>query len=86
MYMFNKKNDKIDRKTLREERFKKVASRRVQEILNKLRLLGNCSDKANYSYTEEQVRKIFSVIDEQIKVIKVKFNHKLRSNKDKFSL
>ena len=33
---------------------------RVSEILNKLRLLGNCSNKANYHYTEEQTRKIFS--------------------------
>jgi len=84
--MFNKKPEKQDRKTLREERFKRVASRRVQEILNHLRLLGNCSDKANYAYTEEQVKKIFSVIDEQVKVIKVKFNHKLKSKNDRFTL
>lgn len=84
--MFTKKIEKTDRKTLREDRFRRVASRRVQEILNQLRLLGNCSDKANYSYNEEQIKKIFSAIDEQVKVIKVKFNHKLKTKKDKFSL
>lgn len=84
--MFGKNKDKINRSELRDERFKRVASRRVQEILNKLRLLGNCSDKANYSYSEEQVRKIFSAIDEELKKTKFRFNHKAKSKEDKFSL
>ena len=58
--MFRK--DKQDNKETKEERFKRVASRRVQEILNKLRLLGNCSERANYSYNEEQIRKISNTL------------------------
>ena len=82
--IFGKNKQKTDRTALREERFKKVASRRVSEILNKLRLLGNCSNKANYYYTEEQTRKIFSTIDAELKRVKVLFN---KPNKgDKFSL
>ncbi len=84
--MFNKKPEKQDRKTLREERFKRVASRRVQEILTKLRLLGNCSDKANYSYSPEQVKKIFSAIEDNVRETKARFNHKLKSKKEMFSL
>jgi hypothetical protein len=84
--MFGKKQEKISRGELREERFKRVASRRVQEILDKLRLLGNCSDKANYSYTEEQVRKIFSAIDEELKKTKFRFNHKTKSKENRFTL
>lgn len=82
--MFGKNKEKIDRSSIREERFKRVASRRVQEILYKLRLLGNCSDKANYSYNEEQVRKIFNTIDEDLKIIKAKFKtSKHKENKFK---
>ena len=32
-----KKNKKTDNRTLKEDRFKKIASRRVQELLNKLK-------------------------------------------------
>lgn len=72
--MFKKSKPKIDSKAIKEERFRKVASRRVKEILNKLRLLGNCSNKGNYYYTEEQVRKIFNVIDDEWKKVKLDFN------------
>ena len=72
--MFGKQKPKTDRKEIKEERFKKIASRRVQEILDKLRLLGNCSNKGNYYYTDEQVRKIFIAVDDEWKKVKLEFN------------
>ena len=72
--MFEKKT-KIDKKMTKEERFKRVASRRVQEILNKMRLLKNCANKANYSYNEEQIDKIISTIDNEWKKVKSEFNN-----------
>lgn len=80
-----KKPQKIDKKILREERFKKVASRRVQEILNKMRLLKNCANKGNYSYSEEQVNKIISTIDNEWKKVKSEFNNS-KPRKEEFSL
>lgn len=68
-----KKKEEIQVKS-RDERFKVVASRRVQEILNKMRLLRNCANKSNYEYTEEQVNKIFRTIDEEWKSVKSEFN------------
>jgi hypothetical protein len=79
------KNQKIDKKTLREERFKKVASRRVQEILDKMRLLKNCANKGNYFYTEEQINKIISTIDNEWKKVKSEFNNS-KPRKEDFSL
>ncbi|MFH1917728.1 MAG: hypothetical protein ABIJ14_01295 [Nanoarchaeota archaeon] len=72
--MFGKKKEKIDREKIKDERFKKIASRRVQEILHKMRLLRNCAHRGNYSYTDEQVKKIFNVIDEEWKHVKSEFN------------
>lgn len=72
--MFKKQKTKIDSKEIKEERFKRIASRRVQEILDKLRLLGNCANKGNYSYSDEQVKKIFSAIDDEWKKVKSEFN------------
>ncbi|MEK6898310.1 MAG: hypothetical protein AABX28_03060 [Nanoarchaeota archaeon] len=84
--MFKKKvAEKIDRNIVKEERFKRIASRRVQEILNKLRLLRNCANRGNYSYTDEQIKKIFGVIDEEWKKVKNEFN-KHKSKENKFNL
>jgi len=82
--MFRKKT-KIDNGKRKEERFKRIAGRRVQEILNKMRLLRNCSNKSNYSYTNEQVNKIFRAIDEEWKQVKSEYNKK-RKNDKRFSL
>ena len=72
--MFKKQKPKVDREKIKEERFKKIASRRVQEILDKMRLLGNCANRGNYYYTDEQVRKIFTAIDDEWKKVKSEFN------------
>jgi len=83
--MFKKNKEKISKADIRDERFKRIASRRVQEILNKMRLLRNCAHRGNYSYTDEQVRKIFNTIDEEWKHVKSEFN-KNKSKKKEFRL
>ena len=72
--MFKKSKFKIDRTQLKENRFKRIAGRRVQEIINKLRLLGNCANTGNYSYTTDQVKKIFRAIDDEWKRVKLEYN------------
>lgn len=41
----------------RKRRFEKVASNRVQKIIDFLGLLGNCANKNNYDYTEKMLSK-----------------------------
>lgn len=72
-------------KESREEKFKRIASRRVQELLDKIRLLKNCSDKSSYSYTDEQVSKIFTTINSELKSAREVFNRNKRKKKG-FSL
>lgn len=60
----------------KSERFKRVATRRVQEILYKLRLLGNCSNTGVYSYTDEDTKKIFLTLEKELKIVKLKFSEK----------
>ena len=57
----------------RNERFRRIAAKRTNEILEKIRILGNCSNKSSYEYSEEEVNKIFSEIDKQLKLTKAKF-------------
>ena len=80
--MFKKQKPKVDSREIKEERFKRIASRRVQEILGKLRLLGNCANRGNYYYKDEQVRKIFTAIDDEWKKVKIEFNKEKRKNKE----
>jgi len=67
----------------RHERFKRVASKRTNEILEKIRILGNCANKSSYEYTEDEVNKIFSEIDKQLKLTKAKF---LGGRRERFKL
>ena len=83
--MFKKNKEKLDSRQIKEDRFKRIAGRRVQEILHKMRLLRNCADKSNYSYNEDQVKKIAAIIDEEWRKTKSEFN-KNSSKKKEFSL
>ena len=38
----------------RNERFKRIAAKRTNGILEKIRILGNCSNKSSYEYAEEE--------------------------------
>jgi len=67
----------------RHERFKRIASKRTNEILEKIRILGNCSNKSSYEYTEEEVNKIFNEIEKQLKFTKAKF---LAGKRERFKL
>ncbi|MHA1116663.1 MAG: hypothetical protein ACTSRR_09295 [Candidatus Heimdallarchaeaceae archaeon] len=57
----------------KSDRFKRIATKRTRRILNDLRLLGNCSNRNNYSYTDDEVRKIFSTIEKELKRVKALF-------------
>jgi hypothetical protein len=58
----------------KDARFKRIAKARTLRILDDLRLLGNCSNKGNYSYTQEDVNKIFSHVEKELKRVKALFN------------
>ena len=47
--------------------FVRIAEARTNKIIDMLRLLGNCSNTATYEYTKEDVKKIFTAIDEELK-------------------
>lgn len=72
-------------KSEKRKRFEKVAGKRVQFIIDKLDLLGNCSNRSNYEYSEEDVKKMFSTIKSRTKQIEILFKEELeKQNKSKF--
>ncbi len=62
------------------DRFIRLATNRTNVLLEKIRVLGNCSNRTMYSYSESEVNKIFNVIEKELKDAKSKFQIK-RSRK-----
>lgn len=55
------------------DRFRRLASQRTNNALKAIQVLGNCSNKSTYSYTPEEVNKIFAEIDRKLKDTKALF-------------
>jgi hypothetical protein len=74
-------------KSTRRKRFETVAARRTQKILEFLDSLANCSNRSNYEFNGDDVKKIFSAIRERVKTTEAAFDKELkRSEKIKFNL
>ena len=69
----------------KRDRFIRIAEARTNKILEMMRLLGNCSSKGNYEYTDEDVRKIFGALERELKITKNKFLG-VESKEEKFTL
>lgn len=57
----------------KRDKFVRIVEARTNKIISMVRLLGNCANKANYDYTETDVQKIFSALEKEIKIAKMKF-------------
>ena len=58
----------------KRERFKRLATIRTKAILDRLRVLGNCSQKHSYEYSAKDIEKIFSAIEKQLRTVRAKFD------------
>lgn len=63
------------------ERFKRVAENRTNKIIDQIRLLGNCANRSNYEYTDDDIKKIFNAIDSELKATKQKYQTKTITKK-----
>ena len=61
----------------RRKRFTKVASNRVQKVIDYLNLLQNCSNRRNYEYDEDDVNHMFEEISKALKEAKAVFANEL---------
>ena len=71
---------------INRERFVDLAQKRVNKTVNDIRLIGNLSNKTNYSYTEEDVKKIYSALRTALDEMKVRFEIKGSEEKQIFRL
>lgn len=63
----------------------RIAEARTNKIIEMLRLLGNCSNRSVYEYDDNDVEKIFSAIEKEIRSAKSRLlGHE--EDEDKFRL
>jgi len=67
-------------KSTRRLRFENVAAKRTQKILNYLDSLSKCANRTNYEYNEEDVKKMFKAIKDQVNNCEGQYNNELKKN------
>ena len=75
----------MERKNDREK-FVELAQNRVNKTLKDIELIGNLSNKSNYSYTEDDAKKIYSVLKSALDEMKARFEIKAAKGKEAFRL
>jgi len=67
----------------KEEAFRRLATKRTNAVLERIRVLGHCANPQLYDYTQEDVRKIFQAIEKELRIVKIRFQN---SSKSEFRL
>jgi FKBP-type peptidyl-prolyl cis-trans isomerase (trigger factor) len=81
------KKKAVKRSTNQEEkrkRFKTVASRRVQRVLDSMDNLARCANKRNYEYTDDEVKKMLKVISDKFTLLKAAYSTNTSKGKRTF--
>lgn len=68
----------------KKNRFQRLATKRVNNALKVIQLIGNLSNKANYDYDQAAIEKIFYAINEEVRRCRKRFDS--NKNKTKFEL
>lgn len=68
------------------EKFVELAEKRVNKAIKDIKLVGNLSNRSNYSYTDQDVRKILAALKKAIDETKARFESKGDLDKNAFKL
>ena len=69
---------------VKRDRFEKIASNRVQKILDGLDSLSKCSNKNNYEYNKDDIDKMISVLRSKMKHVENSFRQNIEKENNKF--
>lgn len=70
----------------KRDRFVRIAENRTNKIIDMIHLLGNCSNRSAYEYTQKDIDKIFNTLDSELKEAKRRFNKKESDKNSRFRL
>ena len=66
---------------IKQANFKRIAESRTNKIIKMIRLLGNLSNTAHYEYSRNQIKMIFSTIQNELDEQRIKFETQQKKNK-----
>lgn len=73
--IFLKNCRRFDRKmSEKREKFVRLAEQRVNRALNDIRLIGNLSNRSAYSFSDEDIKKIFKTLQKELDQAKTRFS------------
>ena len=68
----------------KKAKFRELAEKRVNSALKNIQFIGNLSNTRAYEYDDEEVKKIFKTLKEELNIAESKFKAKGRNNNFKF--
>ena len=74
------------KKETKRDKFVRMAEARTIKIISMIRLLGNCSNRMAYEYSEKDVSKIFGAIESALSDAKRRFKTSPNGTAQVFSL
>lgn len=69
----SEENENINPSETPRERFRRLATLRVNEVLKRLKILGNCANRRTYEYDQMDITKMFDEIEKKVRDTKTKF-------------
>lgn len=71
--------NKIEKKmTVNRDRFLRLSKARLEKTTKQIQLVGNLSDRTNYSYEDEEVAYLFEKLEAELQTAKDRFRVKAR--------
>ena len=58
------------KKETKRERFVRIANKRTNEVLYRLRVLGGCANRRMYEFTDKDKKMIFDAIEKEVERVK----------------
>ena len=66
----------------RRQKFVELAEKRTNRAINDIRLVGNLANRNNYEYSDSDSKAIIRALEEELKVLKAKFERSSRGDKE----
>lgn len=58
------------------QKFVELAQKRVNRALKDIKLIGNLSNRSNYTYSDDDVKKIYKILQNALNDLKARFDRK----------
>lgn len=67
--------------TVNRDRFLRLSKARLEKTIKQIELIGNLSDKTNYSYHDDEITELFNTLEAELKTAKSRFKIRNLTNK-----